>query len=221
MTGVQTCALPISDQLQPKVQALVRLIAGIEVTVTNSDTEALLLEHNLIKRHRPRFNVILRDDKSFPYVHISAHRYPRLSFYRGSRKPAGRLFGPYPSASAMHETLNQLHKLFRIRSCKDSYFANRSRPCLEYQIGRCSAPCVGFITPEAYARDVEAAVLVLEGRDSEVTRALEQQMRAAAEAQQFERAAGTLDLVDLPGYGYAKVSKAERRSWGPDRKSVV
>ena len=106
-----------ADQIQPKVQALVRQIAGIEVTVTNSDTEALLLEHNLIKRHRPRFNVILRDDKSFPYVHFSAHEFPRLSFYRGSRKLAGRLFGPYPGASAVHETLNQLHKLFRLRSC--------------------------------------------------------------------------------------------------------
>ena len=134
-----------ADQLQPKVQALVRAIAGIEVTVTNSDTEALLLEHNLIKSHRPRFNVILRDDKSFPYVHLSAHEFPRLSFYRGTRKLPGRLFGPYPSASAVHEALNQLHKLFRLRSCKDSYFANRSRPCLEYQIGRCSAPCTGLI----------------------------------------------------------------------------
>ena len=151
-----------ADQLQPRVQALVRLIASVEVTVTNSDTEALLLEHNLIKRHRPRFNVILRDDKSFPYVHISAHEFPRLSFYRGSRKLAGRMFGPYPSASAMHETLNQLHKLFRIRSCKDSFFANRSRPCLEYQIGRCSAPCTGLIGKGAYARDVQSAVEVLE-----------------------------------------------------------
>ena len=132
-----------ADKLQPKVQALVRVVAGIEVTVTNSDTEALLLEHNLIKSHRPRFNVILRDDKSFPYLHLSAHEFPRLSFYRGSRKLPGRLFGPYPSASAVHETLNQLHKLFRLRSCKDTFFANRSRPCLEYQIGRCSAPCTG------------------------------------------------------------------------------
>ncbi len=146
-----------ADQLQPKVQALVRVIAGIEVTVTNSDTEALLLEHNLIKSHRPRFNVILRDDKSFPFVHLSAHEFPRLSFYRGSRKLPGRLFGPYPSASAVHETLNQLHKLFRLRSCKDTFFANRTRPCLEYQIGRCTAPCTGLIDAAAYARDVESA----------------------------------------------------------------
>jgi len=184
-----------ADQLQPKVQALVRLIAGVEVTVTNSDTEALLLEHNLIKRHHPRFNVILRDDKSFPYLHISAHEYPRLSFYRGSRKLAGRLFGPYPGASAVHETLNQLHKLFRIRSCKDSFFANRSRPCLEYQIGRCSAPCTGLIGRDDYARDVQSAALVLEGRAAAVTAGLGQQMDQAAERLDYERAATLRDQL--------------------------
>ena len=184
-----------ADQLQPKVQALVRVVAGIEVTVTNSDTEALLLEHNLIKRHRPRFNVILRDDKSFPYVHFSAHEFPRLSFYRGSRKLPGRLFGPYPGASAVHETLNQLHKLFRIRSCKDTYFANRSRPCLEYQIGRCSAPCTGLISREAYARDVQSAVLVLEGRAADVTDGIGCEMDKAAEQLDYERAAVLRDQL--------------------------
>ncbi len=184
-----------ADQLQPKVQALVRLITNVEVTVTNSDTEALLLEHNLIKRHRPRFNVILRDDKSFPYIHISAHEFPRLSFYRGSRKLSGRLFGPYPSASAMHETLNQLHKLFRIRSCKDSFFANRSRPCLEYQIGRCSAPCTGLIGKEAYARDVQSAVEVLEGRAADVTARIGGEMDQAAEGLDYERAAVLRDQL--------------------------
>jgi len=178
-----------ADQLHPKVQAMVRSIAGIEVTVTSSDTEALLLEHNLIKNHRPRFNVILRDDKSFPYVHLSAHDFPRLAFYRGSRKLPGRLFGPYPSASAVHESLNQLHKLFRLRSCKDSFFANRSRPCLEYQIGRCSAPCTGLIDRDAYARDVESAVMVLEGRARDVTVRLGAEMERAAERLDFERAA--------------------------------
>jgi excinuclease ABC subunit C len=178
-----------ADQVQPKVQALVRAIAGIEVTVTNSDTEALLLEHNLIKSHRPRFNVTLRDDKSFPYVHLSAHEFPRLAFYRGTRKLPGRLFGPYPSASAVHESLNQLHKLFRLRGCKDSYFANRSRPCLEYQIGRCSAPCTGLIGAEAYARDVESAVMVLDGRARDVTARLGAEMERAAERLDFERAA--------------------------------
>jgi excinuclease ABC subunit C len=139
--------------------------------------------------------VILRDDKSFPYVHISAHAFPRLSFYRGSRKMPGRMFGPYPSASAMHETLNQLHKLFRIRSCKDSFFANRSRPCLEYQIGRCSAPCTGFIGKVAYARDVQSAVEVLEGRAADVTERIGREMDQAAEGQDYERAAVLRDQV--------------------------
>jgi len=178
-----------ADQLQPKVQALVRAVAGIEVTVTGSDTEALLLEHNLIKSHRPRFNVILRDDKSFPYVHLTAHEFPRLSFYRGTRKLPGRLFGPYPSASAVHESLNQLHKLFRLRSCRDTFFANRSRPCLEYQIGRCSAPCTGLIAATAYARDVESAVMVLDGRAQDATARLGEEMEKAAERLDFERAA--------------------------------
>ncbi len=184
-----------ADKLQPKVQALVRVVADIEVTVTNSDTEALLLEHNLIKSHRPRFNVILRDDKSFPYLHLSAHEFPRLSFYRGSRKLPGRLFGPYPSASAVHETLNQLHKLFRLRSCKDTFFANRSRPCLEYQIGRCSAPCTGLIDAASYARDVESAAMVLDGRAKDVTVRLGADMDRAAEQLDFERAATLRDQL--------------------------
>lgn len=184
-----------ADQLQPKVQALVRVVASIEVTVTNSDTEALLLEHNLIKRHRPRFNVILRDDKSFPYVHLSAHEFPRLSFYRGPRRLPGRLFGPYPAASAVHETLNQLHKLFKLRSCKDTFFANRSRPCLEYQIGRCSAPCTALIDATTYARDVESAVMVLEGRAQDVTTRLGEDMDRAAERLDFERAAAVRDQL--------------------------
>ena len=178
-----------------RTQALLGQVSHLEVTVTASEIEALLLEHNLIKRHRPRFNVILRDDKSFPYVHLSAHEFPRLSFYRGSRKLPGRLFGPYPSASAMHETLNQLHKLFRIRSCKDSFFANRSRPCLEYQIGRCSAPCTGLIGKEAYARDVQSAVEVLEGRAAEVTARIGGEMDQAAEGLDYERAAVLRDQL--------------------------
>jgi excinuclease ABC subunit C len=184
-----------ADQLQPKIQALVRVVAGIEVTVTNSDTEALLLEHNLIKKHRPRFNVTLRDDKSFPYVHLSAHEFPRLSFYRGTRKLPGRLFGPYPSASAVHETLNQLHKMFRLRSCKDTFFANRSRPCLEYQIGRCTAPCTGLIDAATYARDVEAVAMVLDGRTQDVTARLGADMDRAADKLDFERAAMLRDQL--------------------------
>jgi excinuclease ABC subunit C len=184
------------SNLQPKVQALIAKTANMEVTIANSDTEALLLEYNLIKKHRPRFNVVLRDDKSFPYLHLeTAHRFPRLNFYRGSRKQPGRYFGPYPSASAVRETLQQLQKLFRLRNCDDSYFSNRSRPCLQYQIQRCTAPCVGLITPEAYARDVDAAIKVLEGRNDEVNQDLGRRMESAAERLQFEEAAHIRDQL--------------------------
>jgi excinuclease ABC subunit C len=182
----------------PKVEALVRLIRHIEVTVTASETEALLLEFNLIKEHRPRFNVVLRDDKSFPYIQLHQHEFPRLSVYRGARTGPGRFFGPYPDARAVRASLQQLQKLFRLRNCRDSFFAHRTRPCLQHQIGRCSAPCVGLIDAAAYARDVNAVVMVLEGRDSEVTGALETQMQAAAAALDFERAVLLRDqLVDL------------------------
>jgi excinuclease ABC subunit C len=182
----------------PKVEALVRLIRHIEVTVTASETEALLLECNLIKEHRPRFNVVLRDDKSFPYVRLHSHEFPRLSVYRGPRTGKDRYFGPFPDARAVRESLHQLQKLFRLRNCRDSFFAHRSRPCLQHQIGRCSAPCVDLIDAAAYARDVDAAVMVLEGRDSEVTGALDSQMQAAAAALDFERAALLRDqLVNL------------------------
>jgi len=182
--------------LNPKVHALVQQIADIEVTVTGSETEALLLEYNLIKAHKPRFNVVLRDDKSFPYIHLCVdHEFPRLAFYRGSRSAPGRYFGPFPNAGAVRDTLNQLQKLFRIRNCRDSFFANRSRPCLQHQIGRCSAPCVGLVTPEAYAQDIEAAVQVLEGRDEEVTQRLQQRMEEAASRLDFERAAQLRDQL--------------------------
>src|ERR1700686_3451440 len=184
------------SNVQPKVQALVAKTASMEVTITNSDTEALLLEFNLIKKHRPRFNVVLRDDKSFPYLHFETqHDFPRLNFYRGSRKEPGRYFGPYPSAGAVRETLQQLQKLFRLRNCDDSYFANRSRPCLQYQIQRCTAPCVGLISKENYARDVGAAIKVLEGRNDEVSHDLGRRMEAAAERLQFEEAAQLRDQL--------------------------
>ena len=184
------------SNVQPKVQALVARTAHMEVTITNSDTEALLLEFNLIKKHRPRFNVVLRDDKSFPFVHLTTgHEFPRLSFYRGSRKEPGRFFGPYPSAGAVRETLQQLQKLFRLRNCEESYFANRSRPCLQYQIQRCTAPCVGLISKDSYARDAAAAIKVLEGRDDEVQQELGRRMEAAAEQLNFEDAARLRDQL--------------------------
>lgn len=182
--------------LAPKVQALVARIANIDVTVTNSENEALLLEYNLIKEHRPRYNIVLRDDKSFPYIYLeTAHEFPRFSFYRGSRSRPGRYFGPYPSVLAVRETLNQIHRLFRIRNCRDTFFANRSRPCLQYQIGRCTAPCVQFISREDYARDVDAATKMLEGRTHDVQQDLTSQMDAAALNLEFEKAATLRDRL--------------------------
>lgn len=179
----------------PKVEALVKLIRHIEVTVTNSETEALLLEYNLIKEHRPRFNIILRDDKSFPYIQLLAHDFPRLAFYRGPRAAKGRYFGPFPDGSAVRETLQQLQKLFLLRNCRDTFFANRSRACLQHQIGRCSAPCVGLISKADYARDVAAAVMVLEGRNQDVNELLQKRMQEASERLDFETAALVRDQL--------------------------
>jgi excinuclease ABC subunit C len=185
-----------ASNVDPKVQALVAQIGAIEVTVTNSETEALLLEYNLIKAHKPRFNIVLRDDKSFPYIHLYVeHEFPRLEFYRASRAAPGRYFGPFPNAGAVRDTLNQLQKLFHIRNCRDSFFANRTRPCLQHQIGRCSAPCVGLITADAYAQDIAAAVKVLEGRSDEVSAELQARMEEAGGRLQFERAAQLRDQL--------------------------
>ena len=184
------------NNVSPKVQALVQQIRGIEVTVTNSETEALLLEYNLIKEHKPRFNVVLRDDKSFPYIHLATdHDYPRLAFYRGPRNLPGRYFGPFPSAGAVRETLQSLQKLFLIRNCRDTFFANRSRPCLQHQIGRCSAPCVGLVSRETYAEDVASAVKVLEGRSADLNAQLAVRMEEAASRLEFERAARLRDQL--------------------------
>ena len=179
-----------------KTMAMVGQVANVEVTVTASETEALLLEYNLIKRHKPRFNVALRDDKSFPYLYISTDQdYPRISFYRGARKLPGRFFGPYPNARATRETSLLLQKLFLIRPCTDSFFANRSRPCLQYQIKRCSGPCVGLISKEAYAQDIADAMKVLEGRGAELLDDLGTRMEQAAGQLQFERAARLRDQI--------------------------
>ena len=180
----------------PKVQALVANIAAMEVTITRTETEALLLEHNLIKAHRPRYNVVLRDDKSFPYLWLTTNQdYPRLSSYRGLRNLGGRYFGPYPNVGAVTETLHYLQKVFRLRSCRDSYFANRSRPCLQHQIGRCSAPCVQLISLNNYERDVASVVQVLEGRNDEVQGNLANRMQEAADSLNFEIAAKFRDQI--------------------------
>ncbi len=179
-----------------KTMAMVAQIANVEVTITASETEALLLEYNLIKRHKPRYNVALRDDKSFPYLYLSTDQeYPRVSFYRGSRKLPGRFFGPYPNARATRETLLLLQKLFLLRPCSDAFFANRSRPCLQYQIKRCSGPCVQLITPADYRQDVNDAMQVLEGRGEELLQDLGQRMEQASQQLEFERAARLRDQI--------------------------
>lgn len=185
--------------LSSKTMALVDKIAAVEVTVTSSETEALLLEQSLIKAHRPAYNIQLRDDKSYPYILLTDQDvYPRLAFYRGSRKRKGRFFGPYPSAHATRETLQILQKVFRIRQCEDNYFKNRTRPCLQYQIGRCTGPCVQLISPEDYARDVHYSTLFLQGKSNDLQKELTTGMEAAAGAENFEKAAIIRDqLIDL------------------------
>ncbi len=179
-----------------KTASMVAQVAGVDVTVTNTEAEALLLEYNLIKKHRPRFNVVLRDDKSYPYIYVSTeHPFPRLKFHRGPRKGKGRYFGPYPNAAAVRKTLNELQKLFLVRQCEDSFFANRSRPCLQYQIRRCTAPCVGYIDEARYREDVEAAILFLEGKNRSVTDILVRRMEQSAAGREYERAAHFRDQI--------------------------
>ncbi len=202
-----------------KTQVLLGQVARIEVTVTASEIEALLLEFNLIKRHRPRYNVLLKDDKSFPFIHLTAHEFPRLVYFRGSRKEPGRFFGPYPNSVATRETLLLLQKLFRIRPCEDTFFANRSRPCLQYQIQRCTAPCVGFISTEAYAQDVADATKVLEGRNDEVVVDLRRRMDAASEQLRFEDAARLRDQIAM--LKQIQASQSVTRMAGQDVDAVA
>ena len=179
-----------------KTMAMVARVADIRVTVTATETDALMLEYNLIKRHKPRFNVVLRDDKSYPYIRVRTDQeFPQVSFYRGSRRVAGRLFGPYPSAGSVRATLGQLQKLFQVRQCEDSYFSHRQRPCLQYQIQRCTAPCVGLVSAEDYRRDIEHAVMFLQGRSEAVTEVLVERMEDASERLDFERAAQCRDQI--------------------------
>jgi len=172
-------------------------IARIETTVTANETEALLLEQTLIKASRPPYNILLRDDKSYPYVLLSEGDFPRLSLHRGGKKAKGRYFGPYPSAGAIRESLNLLQKTFMVRQCEDSYFNNRTRPCLQYQIKRCKGPCVGLVVPAEYAEDVRRSVMFLEGRSNALADELSGAMETAAQALEFERAAELRDQMAL------------------------
>ena len=179
-----------------RIYAMVQQIQRVEVTITSTEAEALLLESNLIKQHAPHYNIRLKDGKGYPYIYISKHEYPRIQFYRGSRKEAGQYFGPYPSSGAVSQTLHLMKRLFKARQCEDSYFANRSRPCLEYQIKRCSAPCVSLIDHEEYAQSIRHAVQFLQGHTQDVIDDLIVKMEQSAANLNFEKAAEQRDLIE-------------------------
>jgi excinuclease ABC subunit C len=179
-----------------KTQSLVTHIAKMDVTVVSSETEAFILENNFIKKYKPRYNVVLRDDKSYPFIFLSEHEHPRLSFHRGTKKLKGTYFGPYPSAWAVRESLRSMQRIFPIRQCEDSYYRARSRPCLQYQMKRCSAPCVeGYVSDDEYAEQVNLATLFLRGKNSEVIASLVDKMESASVALNFEGAARYRDQI--------------------------
>ncbi len=184
------------DPGSPKTRALVAQIERVEVTLTNTESEALILENHLIKKFKPRYNILLRDDKSYPYIYISSKdQYPRLAYHRGGKKKPGKYIGPYPNAGAVKKSLRHVQKLFQVRQCVDSYFSNRSRPCLQYQIKRCSGPCVGLISEQRYQQDVEHTQLLLSGKDNEVILQLVADMESAAAQLDFEKAARLRDQI--------------------------
>ena len=187
-----------SSGQSPKTRLMMSRLTDAEIQRTASEGEALLLENNLIKHRRPRYNIALRDDKSFPFLRLSAHPdFPRFTLYRGRKRDDGDYFGPYASAAAVREMLAQIHKIFRLRQCTDAFFRNRTRPCLQHQIGRCSAPCVGLIDAQRYQADVEQARQFLLGRDDQLITRLGEAMEQAAQALEYERAAGLRDRLGL------------------------
>ncbi len=201
----------------PRIESMVSQIRRVEVTLTHTEDEALILEATLIKDLKPRYNVYYRDDKSYPYVRISAHRYPRISYYRGAKTGKDLYFGPFPSASSVRETLQSLQKLFRLRPCRDTFLEHRDRPCLQYQIKRCSAPCVELIAHDDYARDVRNAARLLEGKGDDLARELTEQMERAAESLEFELAARLRDQVSA----LKRVRQSQSMTGGAEDLDVI
>src|SRR6185437_3770565 len=204
----------LKPRLEPRIAAMITQIARVEITVTRTEGEALLLESQLIKSLKPRYNIMLRDDKSYPYIFLSqGEDFPRMAFHRGVRTGNGRYFGPYPSAWSVRESLSLMQKLFKVRQCEDSFFRNRSRPCLQYQINRCTAPCVRYIDAEDYQRDVRHAAMFLDGRSSAVIDELVSEMERASTELDFERAARLRDQVatlrGLQAHHYVQGARAD------------